>query len=444
MISRRWGVAGWGLAIVAVGWWLFGDTVATYRPIASGDGGGGRTTLRFSHFGSYQDYELWRRVIDAFEREHPDVSVVQEYVPGWYGRYDSKIRQQILSGSLPEVAVMQVAPFRELAGHFADVGSVATGRLVAHGVSAFTVVVDGEPSLRGVPVAGGNLLIYLNPDCFERASEFHGRTIPLPSDDWTVEEFRAIARALTFDTNGDGQLDQFGLWLPRWVYYLPFVWSFGADVMVDGAWGLAGSEAEAAFAFYRVLANTHRVCPKPADVAQLIQDTGFLTGKVGICVNGPWFQPFLDETGLRDRYVVMDVPTGPGGRATRVTWDGLCVADGLPEGRRGVAISFVGFCLAERVQRMIAETGRSLPSLMSALASFDRGGTDVRRGKFVGALGYSRLQPMLPQFGRVDRAINRHLYRWINGSSEVTAADFLAGLAADEAVVEAFESIEAD
>lgn len=432
MIQRGRCVVGWGLAIVAVGWWLFGDTVAYYRAVEPGDADG-RTRIRFSHFGSYQDYELWRSVIEAFERAHPDAIVSQEYVPGWYGRYDTKIRQQVLSGSLPDVALMQVAPFRELAGYFAVVSGEMADGLDANGVAAFRV---DDDSLRGVPVAGGNLLIYLNPDCFDWASAFHGRTVAMPSDDWTVEEFRETARALTIDSDGDGELDQFGLWLPRWLYYLPFIWSFGAEVIADGVWVLEGEEAEAAFGFYRDMARTHRVCPEPADVAQLIQDTGFLTGKVGMCVNGPWFQPFLDETGLKDRYVVMHVPRGQGGRATRVTWDGLCVADGLPERRRTLAEQFVAFCVGDEVQRMIVATGRSLPSLRSALPEFE---TDERREKFVAALVYSRLQPMLPQFGRVDRAINRHLYQWINGDPDVSAGAFLSGLAADEVVVEAFE-----
>ncbi len=432
MIRRLAGIVGWGLAIAAAGWWLFADTLAHYQPGLT-RGSTDTTTIRFSHFGSYQDYALWEGVIAAFEQENPRVRVSQEYVPGWYGRYDTKIRQQILSGTLPEVALMQVAPFRGLVEHFAGVDRPIAGTIALTGLEAFTFPEDG--TLRGMPVSGGNLLIYLNPDCVERASAFHGRPIELPSDDWTVEEFRQIARALTVDLDGDGQLDQFGFWLPRWLYYLPFIWSFGADVMVDGEWALTGSEAAAAFDFYRDLAVTHRVCPEPADVAQLIQDTGFLTGKVAMCVNGPWFQPFLNETSLKDRYIVMPMPRGPAGRRTRVTWDGLCIADGLPYERRDVADRFVKFCVSESAQRMIAETGRALPSLRSALPAF---ATDERRGRFVEALVYSRLQPMLPQFRNVDRTIHWQLYRWMHVDVDMSADAFLDDLARHDAIVEAF------
>jgi multiple sugar transport system substrate-binding protein len=430
------------MAVVAVSWWLFSDTIAHYRPQSGDDQG---RTIRFAHFGSFQDYELWGRIIRAFEAEHPDVSVHQEYVPGWYGRYDAKMRQQILSGTTPDVAVMQLAPFGRLSKHFAEIDADAlTSQLDPLAVEAFSVEDPGTEvaSLRGLPVAGGNLLIYCNVECFERAKTLGGRDVQLPRSDWTLAEFAESARLTTCDFDGDGQLDQFGLWLPRWLYYLPFIWSFDARVMDDATttWRLLGPEAEAAFDFYRDLARDHRVRPRPAEVPQLIQDVGFLTGKVAMCVNGPWFQPFLDQTRLGDSYRVYPIPSGPGGRATRVTWDALCLFDATPDTRKRSALRFMRFCVSDAAQRMIAETGRSLPSRVETLSAFDRSGSDPRRHAFVEALAYSRLQPDLPRFRQIDRAIGRRLYRFIADDNTQTAAEFLDELSRDSAVVDAFES----
>ena len=321
------------LAVVA-GWWLFSDTVRHY---AGRDGKlGPPWRIRFAHFGSYQDYQLWHGVIEAFESANPDVHVRQEYVPGWYGRYNAKIRQQILSGTLPHVVMMQLGPFTELADHFAALGSLidqdgSASQLVSQ-LDETAVRAFSTNQLRGLPIAGGNLLIYCNPDCFDRA----GIGDALPDDDWTMDEFADLARQLTRDDDGDGRNDQFGFWLPRWVYYLPFLWSFGAEIVdeTESRWALTDAAALDALTFYRDLMTTWKVCPQPGDLPQLIEDVAFLTGKVAMCVNGPWFQPFLERTRLRDSYHVAHIPIGPAGRTTRVTWDGLCISDDLTASER--------------------------------------------------------------------------------------------------------------
>lgn len=424
-------------------WWLFADTLDHYLPHPPDP-----NVIRFSHFGSYQDFELWQEIIDAFETSNPGMRVEQEYVPGWYGRYDTKIRQQILSGTLPQVVLVQLGPFAGMAEHFAELDDFLVWGddpldleedIDPTAIDAFSVrdPKDGQMRLRGMPIAGGDLLIYCNTECFERASTFLGRQVTLPSDEWSMEDFAELARTLTCDFDGDGQSDQFGFWQPRWVYYLPFLWSHGARLTDEHAreWLFTGPHAERAVSFYRDLVRTWRVCPAPADVPQLIQDVGFLTGKVAMCVNGPWFQPFLDATRLRDTYSIATIPRGAGGSVTRVTWDGLCIAKGLSQAQARAAWRFVRFCLSLTVQEMIAETGRSIPALLAAQPAFDRAGTDDRRHKFVQALASARLQPRLPRFSELDRAIERHLQRFIADDTHISPARFLEDLATDSSLV---------
>ena len=49
--------------VAAAGWWALADTVRHYRSQATD-----ADTIRFAHFGTYQDYQTWGRVIAAFER----------------------------------------------------------------------------------------------------------------------------------------------------------------------------------------------------------------------------------------------------------------------------------------------------------------------------------------------------------------------------------------
>lgn len=441
-----------GLVACCVACWLFGDTFAKYSP-APRDG----HVLRFAHFGSYHDYEFWREVIAEFEaaQGEGDVRIRQEYIVGLANRYTTKMRQQILSHTLPDVALIQLGPFHDLATHFADLGELlqpsANGdtslasKLDPTGLAAFEVHQRAAQcaSLRGLPVSGGNLLIYVNPACFERASRHLGRPVPLPSEHWTMEEFRRTADLLTCDFDGDGSIDQFGFWLPRWIYYLPFLWSHGARLTDDGAtsWQLVGPEAEQAIDFYHDLAVSNRVCPRDDEVPQLFQDTGFLTGRVAMCVSGPWFQPFLARTRLADGYRVAHIPIGPAGRITRITWDGIVMARGLPPKKRAIAGEFIRFVLSKPVQDRLARIGRALPARIESQAAFVDVQSAARRRRFVEALGYARLQPLLPRFGEVDRAINRHLTRLTAPATDSTAKQMLESLAKDPAVRGAFPHV---
>ncbi len=457
------------LAVITCGvaWWLFADTFARYAPSCEDI-----HSIRFSHFGTYQDYQLWKAVIAEFENAHPGVSVHQEYVVGLTGHYNTKMRQQVLTHTLPDVALIQLGPFHELAEHFADlsgllqessggddVGNNSTLRdSIAHDHrTADTALLTGlDPTglaafqyhgrQGALPVSGGNLLIYANPTCFARAGRFLGRQIPLPGDDWTIEGFRHTAELLTCDFDGDGSIDQFGFWHPRWIYYLPFLWSFGAELTNDTTteWRLVGREAEQAFEFYRELLlggggrMPRRVCPRPDEVPQLFQDVGFLTGRVGMCINGPWFQPFLASTDLADSYVVAPIPSGPAGRVTRITWDGVVIPANLQGARRAIAEQFVTHLLSGPVQDAIARTGKALPARTRSAPAFIDPPGDTRRQRFVDALSYSRIQPPLPRFGEVDRVINAHLRRLLDRPRDLTAAAMLDSLARDPVIAQSF------
>lgn len=425
--------------VLAVGWWLFADTVRHYCPLPADP-----STIRFAHFGSYQDYQIWGEVIAAFERRHPELTVRQEYVVGMYGAYNTKLRQQMLSQTLPHVFLIQFSPFAHLAEGFADLTGRVADPVEGLDLSGFAPTAVGsfthQGRLRALPVSGGNLLIYCNPDCFARAAAHRGREVPLPDDNWTIADFRELAEDLTCDFDGDGQLDQFGFWQPRWVYYLPFLWSFGAEVLDESGsrWRLVGPEAENALRFYQELRVGQRVSPRPDEVAQMFQDVGFLTGKTAMCVNGPWFQPFLAETRLGDRFHVAHIPTGPAGRVTRVTWDGICIAANLPSVQEDNAWKFARFVCSEQAQRILAGTRRALPTCSAALSSFTAADGGRRTEKFVAALAYSRTQPVTPFFRQMDYAINRHLRSLLREEDAVSPVQCLAQLAADRDITEHF------
>jgi multiple sugar transport system substrate-binding protein len=392
-----------------------------------------RDVIRFSHFGNADEAEFWRQTIVDFENANRQVRVVSAYPEGM-SQHIEQIRQQICSESLPDVLLIPYSAFPEFAEHFEKIQR-PEGELEPTGLEAFEI--GGQQ--RGLPFSGGNLLIFLNRKSFEKASEFHGKPVTLPGDDWTVAQFLRTAEALTCDFDRDGHTDQFGFWLPRWIYYLPFIWSFGADLTDQQAarWTFSGPAAQSVMRFYRQLATGDRVAPHEEEVPQLFQDTGFLTGKTAMCVNGPWFIPFLDKTDLAGDYAVVPIPRGPGGRATRITWDGIVIRKNLPPKQRERAERFIAHALSKEVQGRLARMGKALPARMDAQEEFVSA-DPVRRTPFIDALCYSRLQPLLPRFESIDRAITQHFGDAVDPKHAFDALIMLDALARDPAVANAF------
>ncbi|MCG3131952.1 MAG: hypothetical protein FLDDKLPJ_02762 [Phycisphaerae bacterium] len=434
-----------GLAAAA---WLFGDTWRHHFPVA--EDAGATIEIRFAHFGGYEEYALWREAIEVFEREHPRVRVRQEFVVGGQALYHGKLRQQASAADLPDVFFVQVGPFNDLADQFADVGGVLDGvqeidgrpenlsGLDALGIEAFRV--DGVQ--RALPICGGPLLIYVNLACFDRATRFLGSAVAQPHEPWTIDEFLALASQATIrDPRLEGEA-QFGFWHPRWVYYLPFLWSFGADVADAKRWALEGGEAESALTLYHDLLRVHRVCPGDAELPQVWQDVAFLTGRVAMCVNGPWFERFVEVgvTGDLGRFDVLPIPRGPGGRWTRVTWDGAALNPSTRGARRRAAENFLRHLLSEPVQDRLATQGLAMPARRASLDVYVTGPRAAQRARFVEALAYSRLQPRFPRFQEVDQLINRSLDRYLNEADDRSAREFLADLRAEPLIRACFET----
>ena len=149
------------LRVSACGYAWFADTFRLRR----GDRAE-QDPLRFAHFGSFQDYQFWSDVLSEFADENQNLPVRQEYVVGLGDQYHAKLRQQILSGTLPDVALIQLGPFREIAESFADLTVWANSGdpdrpplstlLNSTGLSAFPV----RCRLRALPVSGRTLVIY--------------------------------------------------------------------------------------------------------------------------------------------------------------------------------------------------------------------------------------------------------------------------------------------
>lgn len=428
----------------SISYWLFADTVSHYRSERAGS-----DEIRFSYWGGFSDHTMWREIIAAFEARHPDLTIRPEWLP--LSGYTTKLDQQFVAGDAPDVILFQDEPFpRYAAEQFADLSELVAADPESRrqltdcwptAVSSF----QQDGSLHGIPINGGNVLIFCNLDAFERASAFHGSPVSIPQPGWTLQEFIDLCRRLTIDEDGDGEPEQFAFLQPHWVYYLPFIWSHGARLLDETRtrWTLTGPEALAAFTLYADLRHRDRVSPAPIEFAGQNSDTAFLSGRVAMCVNGPWFQCFLNQTGMKSRYRVVGIPTGAGGNVTRVTWDGLCIYARLSSERKTNAWKFLRFVLTEPAQEVFAAYQRAIPARRSCAETYVHhgGGAQSPAAVFVEAMKVARLQPITPHWQLMGRAMRRHLASvTLDGEARKTPEDAIRELATDPFIRKAFGS----
>lgn len=159
-----------------------------------------------SHWGvpTADSYAVLDAAIEKFEASHPGVRV--EYVSGLLERdYTEWIMAQMLKGKMPDVMLIPPDDFDEIAsiGALEDLQGKSFAlrdRFYPGALSAG----QWEGRQYALPYECVPTLMFVNKTLLEREG------IALPEDQWSMEDFYAICRQVTRDTDGDNVIDQFG------------------------------------------------------------------------------------------------------------------------------------------------------------------------------------------------------------------------------------------
>jgi len=376
--------------------------MTVFRPRPAGPSDRDATTVTLSFWGSYEEWGMWREIVDLFHEDNPDVRVKLNYIPDGY---DDKIRLLLAADSAPDVMLIQDEPFPAYAGYgkFEDLTDRAYGPDVPVDWDAAFWPTAAESfkykdRVMGVPIWGGNVLVYYNRKMFRDLG------VEPPEDDWTFDEFIAKGKELTRDLDGDGHVDTFGFTLPGWVYFLPWTWGFGAGYLNDACtdWTFTGAEAVAATAFYQDLRFRHHISPSIQEIPSAIEGAMFMTGRVGMTCSGPWNSPGLKTANID--FDVVHIPFGPTGRRfTRVTWDALCMFNQCRN--KEAAWRFMKHCITYEAQAIVGKYVRSVPAVVEAKDAFMDPDNGWSEEKYIDALEYARMQPISRNWQAMDNVI---------------------------------------
>ncbi|GAB3183200.1 extracellular solute-binding protein [Nesterenkonia halophila] len=187
--------------------------VGTFALTSCGSGGGGEdgeVSLRFSWWGSDSRHQATEKIVDAFEEEHPDISIETEY-GDWAGYWD-QLATQTAANDAPDIIQMDAQYLSEYAsrGALLELDQVDTSAMEESSVANGTT----EDGLMAVTTGINAMVMMANPEIFEEAG------VEMPDDStWTWEDYEEIASTITeevdgvYGATGPGQPADLQIWL---------------------------------------------------------------------------------------------------------------------------------------------------------------------------------------------------------------------------------------
>jgi multiple sugar transport system substrate-binding protein len=329
-----------------------------------------RTTLTVTNWADWQEQRLEERFVGAFALAHPGVRVSMQAASN-QAEYRDQILTSIAAGAPPDAfyldnidvpafaasgAVLDLAPYAARVG-------LPLERFDPRVLSIF--LRDGK--LWAFPKGFTPMVIAYNKDLFDRA---HLRYPPL---DWTWEQFRATAKALTRDTDGDGRPDQYGFWLDRRAFmWIASLWALGGDVLCeDGARASGCLDSPASIRAFRDLtglAVRDSVTPRFYGLRRSLGDNlrNLYTGRVAMMPAGhfwiPAFRPHVLAHRMRVGFTT--IPYREGLAPATVLYAAGVAVPALARSRR-LSVELAGFLVDSLAQTTRAAGGLELPAIAS-------------------------------------------------------------------------------
>ncbi|MFH1928840.1 MAG: extracellular solute-binding protein [Chloroflexota bacterium] len=146
---------------------------------------------------------------------------------------------------------------------------------------AYVDYLSVEGKLYGMPESIMNKALAYNKDMFDAAG------LAYPDDTWTWDDLLEAAKKLTLDTDGDGEIDQWGI-SNRPFDYFPWIWSAGVELLNEDYTEVLTDDPKVVevFQWLADLTHKHKVHP-PAEVAEAFpfrQGGVFMMGKAAMHV----------------------------------------------------------------------------------------------------------------------------------------------------------------
>jgi ABC-type glycerol-3-phosphate transport system substrate-binding protein len=348
-------------------------------------------------------------LIQEFQKANPGITVEAVNVP--FDGMEPKILTALATETAPDIGRVDVAFLPKLAVRRAlhNLDEYGVDEIVdqIRPVAMSSCIVDGRTY--GLPDQVNGLCLFYNKELFRDA----GLDPEKPPRTW--DEFVAYAKVLT-----DKQKGVFGFGMKNSLWWsLPFIYSFGGDILSDDMTrcALADEGAMAGFQFKVDLYRKHAIEGGAWRSGGIRDDVGFQSRKYAMIFNGPWAVKGLERSGID--FGVSVIPSGPAGQATNVGGNNMVVfgTSKHPE----EACKLLMFIASKESQTKWANELGQIPVNTLADGMVDFGPHPYLR-VFMEQMKYAKPRPQIGSYPEIENDVNPEMQAALDDKKSVAEA----------------------
>lgn len=305
--------------------------------------------ISFMHFGDDYERQMYADLISSYQKLVPGVTIEQVYTPG---DYYTKLQTLAASKTLPDIFWVNEARTREYvdANLMMDLTDV---------LKQYPAITDGmfDGSLEygkvddiqySIPKDFTSYVMYINIDKFKEAG------IPIPTSEWTMDDYIEIAGKLTVIENG--RTAQYGTVVNNYrADWINFMGNYGADWFKNGKSNISDPNAIKGLSVQsQLIQKGYAPAPGTTDDSE---DRLFIIEQVAMYPSGRWVVPsFWEECEFE--WTAVEFPKG----TTRVCpFISGNVAISSNSTNKDIAANFLSYQLSQTGLGYTLASGLSVP-----------------------------------------------------------------------------------
>lgn len=323
--------------------------------------------------------------IAAFNEKYPNITVNVNVTP--FAEYWTKLQTQASSSTLPDLFWMNGPNFALYASN--DKIEPITGEVDAGDIDpanypeSLNELYTFDDVQYGVPKDFDTIGVWVNTDLFEQAG------VPLPSADWTWEDFQSTAAQISEKLKGQGVYGGAGGMDGQTTYY-DTIFQAGGSVIEDGQSAYDTPEAQEGIDFWRELIASGG-SPSIQQLTDTTADQWFTSGKLAMYWGGSWFRSALTDTPMAEHVTVLPLPKGEE-QATVIHGVSNVVASSSQNKEAAQALQV--FLASEEAQRQQGQSGAVIPAYEGTQDDFAQSMPGADLQVFLDAVDYSQPLPV--------------------------------------------------
>jgi multiple sugar transport system substrate-binding protein len=232
----------------------------------------------------------------------------------------------------------------------------------------------------------------------------------------------AAAQTLTRDVDGDGRLDQYGAGVePELIRVAPFIWQNMGVVSYDTALALTSPKALTAVQWFVDWQTKYHIVPTAAEEQAETSESRFINGRTAMYFNSRRVVPTFRTITAFD-WDVAPLPKGVTD-ATILHSDAYCLP--AASRRKEAAWAFIAFANSGEGQTLIAQTGRTVPSLVQVAESsafLTPGQKPEHSQVFIDVIPRILALPLQTNWADIEEVADAELQRAFYGEASVPEA----------------------